>query len=320
MSNGEFMIKSIHVVIIDFPNAMQSAVQGLKELLILANQIMIENDFELIFEIETVAITDTDQQEQLQLQQPNQCDILIIPPSIQGTYCFSPNEELIRFIQQAHSSGAIICSACAGTFILAETGLLNHRPATTHWKLAQQFEDKYPDVKLEIDNLLINDGELITAGGLMSWTDLGLEIVAQFSKPHIMRVLGKYLIVDTGKREQRYYGSFNPIFNHGNKAIITLQHYLQAHYSHTVTISDMAETACMSERTLLRQFKRATGFKPTDYMQRLRVQKACDLLESTQQSFELIAHNVGYEDANSFRKVFVKIIGLTPSAFKQRFV
>ncbi len=307
------MKDSIQVVIIDFPNAMQSAVLGLKELLILANQIISESDFDLIFNIDTVSITDIK-------QQSSQCEILIIPPSILGNYYLTPDKALIEFIHQARASGAVICSACAGTFILAETGLLNQRPATTHWKLAQTFQEKYPQVKLEIDNLLINDGELITAGGLMSWTDLGLEIVAQFSKPHIMRALGKYLIVDTGKREQRYYGSFNPVFNHGNKAIVTLQHYLQANYQHPITISNMAKTACMSERTLLRQFKRATGFKPNHYMQRLRVQKACDLLEASSLSFELIAHSVGYEDANSFRKVFIKIIGLTPSAFKQRFV
>ena len=163
-------------------------------------------------------------------------------------------------------------------------------------------------------------GDIISAGGLMSWIDLGLEIVAQFTKPHIMRSLGKFLIVDTGKREQRYYGSFTPPFNHGNEAIINVQHYLQANFSQPMSISKLAAIAIMSERTFLRHFTRATSQKPMQYIQRLRVQKACDLLESTTQSFEQISASVGYDDVNSFRKVFIKVIGLSPSAFKARFV
>jgi len=135
-----------------------------------------------------------------------------------------------------------------------------------------------------------------------------------------MRALGKYLIVDTGRREQRYYSSFTPKFNHGNQQIVHVQHHIQANYNQSLTISLLADLACMTERTFLRKFTQSTTLKPIQYIQRVRVQKACELLESTTQSFEQIALNIGYEDVNSFRKVFMKITGLTPSAFKARFV
>jgi len=194
------MTKIISVVIIDYPNALQSAVHGLKELLLISNQIVIDNQLDMKFNVSVV-------QPNRELASISQSDIIILPPSLGGSYHNAPTAELLIFLEKVHQMGAILCSACAGSFILANTGLLDNRAATTHWQLADEFKDKYPKVSLKIEKLLINDGDIISAGGLMSWIDLGLEIVAQFTKPHIMRTLGKYLIVDTGKREQRYYGS-----------------------------------------------------------------------------------------------------------------
>ncbi|KGJ91938.1 GlxA family transcriptional regulator [Colwellia psychrerythraea] len=307
------MTKSIHVVIIDYPNALQSAVHGLRELFLLANKIITENQLDMQFTIKLL-------QPDSVLGSMNRSDIVILPPNLDGCYYIKPQPELLQYINEVHQAGCILCSACSGAFILAHTGLLDNRTVTTHWQLENSFSEQFPKVSLNIESLLINDGDIISAGGLMSWVDLGLEIVAQFSKPHIMRALGKYLIVDTGKREQRYYGSFTPKYNHGNKQVLQVQHYIQSNYSQTLSIKILAALACMSERTFLRQFTSATMLKPIQYIQKVRVQKACELLESTSQSFEQIALNIGYDDANSFRKVFIKIIGLSPSAFKARFV
>jgi len=307
------MPKDIHIVIIDYPHALQSSVHGLKELFLLSNQIVKDNQLNMKFVVRVVKPGS-------ELENVSQSDVVILPPNLDGNYHNSPPEQLLTFINKAHHKGAILCSACAGAFILAETGLLDNRVATTHWQLSEKFSEEYPKVTLKIESILINEGDIISAGGLMSWIDLGLEIVAQFTKPHIMRTLGKYLIVDTGKREQRYYGSFTPKFNHGNQQILHVQHHIQANHNQLLNISTLAALAYMSERTFLRQFTSATTMKPVQYIQKVRVQKACELLESTTQSFEQIALNIGYDDVNSFRKVFIKIIGLTPSAFRARFV
>lgn len=307
------MTKYIQITIINYPHALQSAVQGFKELFLLANRIITDSQLEVQFSVKII-------QPDMDLDGMNQNDIVILPPNLDGDYYYTPQPELLQYLNDAHQKGTILCSACAGAFILAKTGLLDNRVATTHWQLADEFNEEFPKVSLEIESLLINDGDIISAGGLMSWIDLGLEIVAQFTKPHVMRALGKFLIVDTGKREQRYYGSFTPKLNHGNKQILKVQHYIQANYHTPLNISVLATLACMSERTFLRQFTNATTFKPIQYIQKVRVQKACDLLESTSQSFEQVALNIGYEDVNSFRKVFIKIIGLSPTAFKARFV
>ena len=153
----------------------------------------------------------------------------------------------------------------------------------------------------------------------MSWVDLGLELVAQFTKTSTMRQLGKMLVVDTGGREQRYYQSFSPKWDHGDLAIVKAQQILQSRYKNGVSVKFLAEVAHLTERTFLRRFVKATGLKPNEYLQRIRIQKACELLEETNIPFEKIGFDVGYGDISACRKVFVKIMGLSPSAFRQRF-
>jgi transcriptional regulator GlxA family with amidase domain len=186
--------------------------------------------------------------------------------------------------------------------------------------LAEEFERRFPHIRLNTEQILIKDNDIITAGGLMSWLDLGLELVSHYSNALLMRQLGKQLIIDTAPREQRYYQSFKPKFDHGDKSIRQVQSRIQSEFHLPLSVKSLADRHHMSERTLLRRFVDATGYKPKEYLQRLRVQKACDLLESTRTAISEIAHNVGYEDISAFRKVFVQITGLSPREFRQRFL
>jgi transcriptional regulator GlxA family with amidase domain len=301
------------VQIVNYPGAMQTATQGLYEMFLLANRFAKEHNLKERFGVEIIEVPDL-------ATAKRKNHIVILPPNIVDEYFLSPEEELNQWIVKQHKQGAVICAVCAGTFILANTGLLNNRPATTHWGLSHQLQTLFTEVKVNSEKIIINDGDLITAGGLMSWMDLGLELVAQFLNPAIMRQLGKYLIIDTAPREQRYYQSFNPRFDHGDDVIHKIQTYMQAKFHARLTVASLAKKSHLSERTFARHFIQATGFKANEYLQRLRIQKACELLESTKKTFEVIAYNVGYEDVSACRKSFVKIIGLTPKEFRRRFV
>jgi transcriptional regulator GlxA family with amidase domain len=303
----------IKIQIINYPGAMQTATLGLYEMFLLANRFAEEHSLAARFEVE---ITDVAKL----ATQKRKNNIVILPPNIVDEYFLAPETVLRQWIIKQHKQGAVICAVCAGTFILAETGLLNNRPATTHWGLAAQLETLYSEVNINSEKIIINDGDLITAGGLMSWMDLGLELVAQFFNPAIMRQLGKHLIIDTAPREQRYYQSFNPRFDHGDDVIRKIQTHIQAKFHTRLTVASLAEKSHLSERTFARHFIQATGFNTNEYLQRLRIQKACELLESTKKTFEVIAYDVGYEDVSACRKAFVKIIGLTPKEFRRRFV
>lgn len=299
--------------IVNYPGAMQTATQGLYEMFLLANRIAEEQQLEESFDVEIIDVADI-------ATTKRKNNIVILPPNIVDEYFLSPEVELKQWIVKQHKQGAVICAVCAGTFILAETGLLNNRPATTHWGLSDQLQTLFTEVEVNSEKIIINDGDLITAGGLMSWMDLGLELVAQFLNPAIMRQLGKYLIIDTAPREQRYYQSFNPRFDHGDEVIHKIQTHIQAKYHTRLTVALLAKKSHLSERTFARHFIQATGFNTNEYLQRLRIQKACELLESTKKTFEVIAYDVGYEDVSACRKSFVKIIGLTPKEFRRRFV
>ena len=247
-------------------------------------------------------------------------DILIAPGSMHSLISASQAAPFARFLQDHHARGALLASTCAGAFLLAETGLLEGRPVTTHWYFADAFRERFPGVRLEIDRMVIDDGDIVTAVGLMAWTDLGLRIVERLLGQTLMMETAKFLLLDPpGVREQRHYAPFAPRLTHGDEAILKVQHWLQASEARSVSVDDMAREAHLEERTFLRRFKAATGFKPIEYVQHLRISKARELLEFTRRSVEQIAWGVGYEDAAAFRKLFHRIIGLSTGDYRQKF-
>jgi transcriptional regulator GlxA family with amidase domain len=304
------------LAIIDYPGALKSAVYGLSEIFALANRLCVEQDLSEQFETEIIELTPADDID----KNKKSYTAIILPPSIDNIFYAEPSREIKNWLIKKHKQGSILCSACAGAFIIAATGLLDRREATTHWALVGEFKRLYPAVRLNANKIMVNDQDVITAGGMLSWLDLGLELVAQFSSPAIMRQLGKILVVDTGQREQRYYQQFSPELTHGDELILKVQQKMQTDYTLPIKIAGLADFCHLTERTFLRRFFRATGLNPSEYLQRLRIQKACDLLETVTDSFEVVANKVGYEDVNACRKIFVRIVGLSPREFRKRFV
>jgi transcriptional regulator GlxA family with amidase domain len=208
---------------------------------------------------------------------------------------------------------------CGGVFLLAETGLLAGRQATTHWALAEHFTARFPSVLMESDQMVIDYGDVVTAGGVLAWADLGLRLTERFLGPSVMLETARYMLMDPPRREQRYYSDFNPRTKHGDAAILKAQHWLWTQRESSVSVADIAVYTCLQPRTLLRRFTKATGMTPSEYQQRLRVTRARELLEFSQRSIDDIAASVGYDDAGRFRRMFQKIMGLTPSEYRRRF-
>lgn len=250
---------------------------------------------------------------------PGQPGILVVPGRLTGPAEAAEAEPYARWLLDRHAQGTTLAASCGGTFLLAATGLLAGRPATTHWLFAERFRERFPDVRLEPDKMVIEDGDIITAGGLMAWTDLGMRLVDRLLGPSVMIETGKFLLVDPSGREQRHYSSFAPRLTHGDEAILKVQHWLQARAGRATSITDMAGHAGLEERTFLRRFKAATGMKPIEYVQHLRIGKARELLEFTRRPVDQIAWAVGYEDAAAFRRIFNRILGLSPGEYRNRF-
>lgn len=245
--------------------------------------------------------------------------VLITPGSLHKLLEAEEVAPYARWLLDRHAQGTVLASNCGGAFALAATGLLAGRPATTHWFFAEAFRERFPDVRMEADRMVVDDGDIITAGGLMAWTDLGLRIVERLLGPSVMMETARFLLIDPSGREQKNYASFAPKLTHGDEAILKVQHWLQAKGAGPVAVAEMAGEAGMEERTFQRRFKAATGMTPVEYVQHIRVGKARELLEFTRRTVDQIAWSVGYEDVAAFRKLFHRITGLSPQDYRQRF-
>lgn len=297
-----------------YPGAQLSAVHGLTDLFEVANRLRAERG------APSAGLAVQHWRAEEGLKAPDApLTALILPPSLGDGVPGDQVGPLAAWIADRHGEGTLVCSVCAGAFLLAETGLLAGRPATTHWGFAERFARRFPEVALDTDKLIIDDGDIITAGGLMAWVDLGLKLIDRLLGPAVMLSTARFFLVDPGGREQRFYSTFSPHLTHGDAAILKAQHWLQARSGEKITQPMMAAEAGLGERTFLRRFHKATGLKPTQYLQHLRVGKARDMLELSALTVDEIAWRVGYEDPGAFRKIFHRVMGLSPGEYRRRF-
>ena len=245
-------------------------------------------------------------------------EAVVLPPSLERSRV-AAEAAIHAWLRKQHDGGALMCSVCAGAFWLGHSGLLKGRPATTHWALEEEFRETFPDIQVNAEHLLIDDNDIVTAGGLMAWLDLGLFIVNRWLGPQVVSQTARQLLIDPGGREQRNYRSFRPPLTHGDRAILSLQHWMEGHVDRQITVKDLAARALLSDRTFLRRFKAATGSTPSAYMQNLRIEKARGLLERTRIPVSEIGWNVGYQDSSAFSRVFRATTGLTAGEYRNRF-
>lgn len=252
-------------------------------------------------------------------QEPGVLSAMILLPTLDDPAAADTASELSAWLLDRHAEGVTLGSCCAGAFLLAGTGLLAGRRITTHWIYAELLQHRFPGVQVDADQLIIDDGDVITAGGFMSWTDLGLRLVDRLLGPSIMIDTARMLLVDPPGREQRYYSPFSPRMTHGDAAVLKVQHWLQATQAKDVALASLADKAGLEQRTFLRRFQKATGMTSTEYCQRLRVGRARELLQFSNASIDRVAWDVGYSDPGAFRKVFTRIVGLAPGEYRRRF-
>ncbi|MCP4621975.1 MAG: GlxA family transcriptional regulator [bacterium] len=229
------------------------------------------------------------------------------------------SEESLAWLRHHHQIGTCISSVCVGSFLLAEAGLLEGLQATTHWQLAPEFSKKYPAVHLKPQKMIIDEGRLITAGGITAYLDLSLYLISKFGSPELAAVCSKVLLIDPGRRNQTPYQMPLPQNPHGDTDIEKVQNWLDTHYKESVSIEAMSKICGLGERTFLRRFKKAVGDSPVEYVQCLRISAARKMLEITSKSVEEITWSVGYNDPNSFRRLFKRKTGLPPGDYRKKF-
>lgn len=246
-------------------------------------------------------------------------DLIVIASATYIEKILKKNPELVPWIQRQYHGGAHVASICTGVFLLAETGLLDGKYATLHWGFARMFEKKYPRVTLRQDRMFIDQGRLYCSAGVNAGMDLSLYLVEKFCGRKAAVASAKTMVLDLGRTDQSPYGCFLFPKDHGDPIVIKAQTWIEANSTALIDYDGMAREYRISRRSLERRFKQATGVTPLGYLQHLRVETAKRLLEEGEKTFNEITYQVGYEDISFFRKVFVRLTGLRPKEYQQRF-
>lgn len=194
--------------------------------------------------------------------------------------------------------GALMTAACIGTFVLAESGLLDHQRATTTWWLAPLFRRRYPDVLLDESNMIVRSGSVVTAGAALSHMDLALWLVRSVS-PQLASLTAKYLIVDSRPSQSAYALTDHLI--HADPLVQRFESWARARLADGFSLDDAARAVGASKRTLARHLQTVLGKSPLSYFQSLRVERAVHLLRTGDASVDEVAAQVGYADGATLR-------------------
>jgi transcriptional regulator GlxA family with amidase domain len=230
--------------------------------------------------------------------------------------------ELVAWIRRCHDRGATLYSACSGAILLAETGLLDGCPATSHWGYGDLFRRRFPRVRFDpAPSLVYADpqGSIVTAGGTTSWHDLALHLIARHVNPgEAMRIAKVYLLKTHAEGDLPYTPLVRPL-PHGDAAVRRSEDVLKQQFAEAEAIPAAIAAAAIPERSLKRRFRAATGVPLIDYLQNLRIEHGKQLLETTHLAVEEISAASGYADPSFFRRLFSRRVGLTPSAYRRMF-
>lgn len=226
------------------------------------------------------------------------------------------------WLRGQYQGGAVVCSVCTGSILLAEAGLLDGLAATTHWGARRIFETWYPAVKLSAERILVPTGpehRVITSGGSASWADLVLYLIARFcGRKQAVRTAKVFVLGDRSDGQLPFSAMMRPR-RHGDGAIDDCQAWIAGHYATPSPVAAMIKRSGLADRTFKRRFRAATGYTPIEYVQTLRVEEAKHLLETTSLPMDEVSTAVGYQDPSSFRRLFKRLTGVSPARYRQRF-
>jgi transcriptional regulator GlxA family with amidase domain len=294
-----------------------------------ANKVRVKKGKSALFDIELVGANKTDYLENQFLQVKHQTTIsdirkthlIILPATLIRSYetATKNNKKLIDWIRTQYNQGAEVASMCIGSFMLASTGLLSGRICSTHWALAEEFKNLYPDVNLQTDQLITDENGIYTNGGAYSFLHLLLYLVEKYYDRPTAIHCAKYFQIDPDRNLQAEFSIFNGHKNHLDKEILSAQKAIEKKYRDKISIEELSGSLNIGRRNFDRRFIKATGLTPVDYLQRVRIEAAKKLFETTRKTVSEIMYDSGYNDAKAFRDVFNRITGISPLEYKVKY-
>ena len=247
-------------------------------------------------------------------------DLLIIP-AIHGDInnVIESNSAFIPWIVKQYKGGAQIASLCIGAFLLASTGLLDGKNCATHWLMAKEFREMFPNVNLVDDKIITDEHGIYTSGGAYSSLNLNLYLIEKLMDRDMAVLSSKIFEIDIDRDSQSPFIIFKGQKEHKDEEVKLAQEYIEMHYSDKLLVDDLCMRFAVGRRTFERRFKKSTANTILEYIQRVRTEAAKKILETGHDTVNQIMYEVGYNDPKAFRQVFKKITGLTPLEYKTKF-
>ncbi len=226
------------------------------------------------------------------------------------------NAELLPWLQKQYENGALIAGVGTGCYLMAEAGLLNNKPATTHWHYFDQFQQRYPEVELKRQYFITQAGNLYCTGSVNSLADLTIHFIQRYFSRTIASHVERHFFHEI-RRAYEGSESYQDVMNaHPDEDIVQMQIWLQDNHGKEINLQELAKQFDMSSRTFNRRFKNATGSTPLQYLQKIRMEMAKDLLKTTNLSISEVMFKVGYHDIAHFNTLFKKHHGTTPGQYR----
>lgn len=251
-------------------------------------------------------------------------DIVIVPSVLLGREGWQKGRypRLVNWLRLMHERGALLCSACSGIFLLAETGVYDGKDATVHFGYAGAFTEAFPQVPVHPERVLVISGlreELVCSGASTTWHDMMLYLTARFAGATVAQEVARQFALQWHQDGLTPYMVFEGRNDHGDGEILSAQEWLATHFSVANPVEEMVKRSKLAERTFKRRFASSTGLTPLEYAQRLRIEDAKRRLERTDAPVDEISWRVGYEDPAFFRRLFKRTTGMAPGAYRKRF-
>lgn len=246
---------------------------------------------------------------------------LIIVTTIMGNMeeALDKNEAFIPWIQDRYAEGAEVASLCMGAFLLAATGILNGKRATTHWIGIDQFREMFPEVILQQDKIITDEDRTYTSGGAYSFLNLLIYLIEKYNGRDIAILNAKLFEIDIDRYCQSEFVIFESQKTHSDESVQKVQTFMEVNFGRALSLDELADHASISRRNLIRRFKKATQNTPFEYLQRVRVEAAKKILERTEKNITEAMLEVGYSDNKAFRTVFKKFTGISPTDYRNKY-
>jgi AraC family transcriptional regulator, transcriptional activator FtrA len=244
---------------------------------------------------------------------------LVVVPSLwtQGEEAVAQHPQLVRALGQLPAH-VLVAALCTGAYLVAASGRLDGKQATTHWLLAKGLARRYPEVQVNARQNLTHDGGVICTGGSMAALDGCLHAVQQLAGRQVARDLARMLVTDLQRGPQTRFMPPPGGRAHSDREVQWLQQRMAEQASASWSLQNLADSVHLTVRTLQRRFLAATGVTPMAYLQTLRMEMGQDLLASERLSVAEVAEQVGYQDRVAFGRLFKKTTGMTPAAYRQQ--